>query len=125
MSEAAIYTPQWTWAVSNCAHRSLKRYIRFVQLLVVVVLNSCIGFLMCRKRRNDGLDCARASFGPTLLLDDPCAANATDDNAMRKTVANDRIRFMVYLSSLRFEDDAGFDTPITEGDSRERALFRP
>jgi hypothetical protein len=37
---------------------------------------------------------------------------------MRKTVANDRIRFMVYLFSLRFEDDAGFDTPITEGDSR-------
>jgi hypothetical protein len=25
---------------------------------------------------------------------------------------------MVYLFSLRFEDDAGFDTPITEGDSR-------
>jgi hypothetical protein len=37
---------------------------------------------------------------------------------MRKTVANDRIRFMVYLFSLKFEDDAGFDTPITEGDSR-------
>ena len=53
-----------------------------------------------------------------MLLDDPCAANATDDNAMRKTVANDRIRFMVYLFSLRFEDDAGFDIPITEGDSR-------
>jgi hypothetical protein len=51
MSEAAIYTPQWTWAVSNCAHRPLKRYIRFVQLLVVVVLNSRISFLMCRKRR--------------------------------------------------------------------------
>jgi hypothetical protein len=57
-------------------------------------------------------------------LDDPCAANATDDNAMRKTAANDRIRFMVYLFSLRFEDDAGFDTPITEGDSRE-ARFIP
>ena len=26
-----------------------------------------------------------------VLLDDPCAANATDDNAMRKTAANDRI----------------------------------
>ena len=39
-----------------------------------------------------------------MLLDDPCAANATDDNAMRKTVANDRIRFMVYLFSLRFEE---------------------
>ena len=25
---------------------------------------------------------------------------------------------MVYLFSLRFEDDAGFDTPITEEDSR-------
>jgi hypothetical protein len=25
---------------------------------------------------------------------------------------------MVYLFSLRFEGDAGFDTPITEGDSR-------
>ena len=25
---------------------------------------------------------------------------------------------MVYLFSLRFEDDAGFDIPITEGDSR-------
>ena len=56
-------------------------------------------------------------FWSDVLLDDPCAANATDDNAMSKTVAY-RIRFMVYLFSLRFEDDAGFDTPITEGDSR-------
>ena len=39
-----------------------------------------------------------------MLLDDPVAANATDDNAMRKTAANDRIRFMVYLFSLRFEE---------------------
>jgi hypothetical protein len=31
---------------------------------------------------------------------------------------------MVYLFSLRFEDDAGFDIPITEGDSRE-ARFIP
>jgi hypothetical protein len=30
-----------------------------------------------------------------VLLDDPGAANATDDNAMRNTAANDRIRFMV------------------------------
>jgi hypothetical protein len=30
-----------------------------------------------------------------VLLDDPAAANATDDNAMRKTAANDKIRFMV------------------------------
>jgi hypothetical protein len=52
-------------AASNCAHRPLKRYIRFVQLLVVVVLNSRIGFLMCRKRRNDRLDYSCASFGPT------------------------------------------------------------
>src|SRR6478752_8926545 len=61
----ANWHPQWTWAVSNCAHRPLKRYIRFVQLLVVVVLNSRIGFLMCRKRRNDRLDYSCASFGPT------------------------------------------------------------
>ena len=35
-----------------------------------------------------------------MLLDDPVAANATDDNAMRKTAANDRIRFMVCLLVL-------------------------
>jgi hypothetical protein len=28
--------------VSYCAHRPLKRYIRFVQLLIVVLLNSRI-----------------------------------------------------------------------------------
>ena len=90
--------------MSYCAHRPLKRYIRFVQLLVVVVLNSRIGFLTCRKRRNDGLDYSCANFWSDVLLDVPCAANATDDNAMRKTAANDRIRFMVYLFSLRFEE---------------------
>ena len=39
-----------------------------------------------------------------MLLEDPGAANATDDNAMRKTAANDGIRFMVYLFSLRFQE---------------------
>jgi hypothetical protein len=53
-----------------CAHRPLKRYIRFVQLLVVVVLNSRIGFLTCLKRRNDGLDYSCA-FGPTCCLMSP------------------------------------------------------
>jgi hypothetical protein len=63
-------------------------------------------------------------FWSDVLLDDPCAANATDDNAMRKTVANDRIRFMVYLFSLRFEDDARALTPRSPKETQgERALF--
>ena len=47
------------------AHRPSKRYIPFVQLLVVVVLNNRIGFLTCRKRRNDRLDYSCATFGET------------------------------------------------------------
>src|SRR4029077_7759216 len=44
--------------------------------------------------------------------------------AMRKTVANDRIRFMVYLFSLRFEDDARALTPRSPKETQgERALF--
>ena len=51
-----------------------------------------------------GSDYSCASFGPTCCWNDPCAANATDDSAMRKTAASDRIRFMVCLFSVRFEE---------------------